>query len=158
MQDISRRGFLTGAGAAAGLAAAAGMGLTGCAPASSGSKAASSDAALTASAASKQKWSFETAPSMPADSEIKQTYQADVVVVGSGVSGMCCAVSAAESGCDTIVVSASRGARADQLTAITFLANAEALVQLAVAAGGGASNGPAPSLAGLASSISSIGP
>jgi succinate dehydrogenase/fumarate reductase flavoprotein subunit len=106
MQDISRRGFLTGAGAAAGLAAAAGMGLTGCAPASSGSKAASSDAALTASAASKQKWSFETAPSMPADSEIKQTYQADVVVVGSGVSGMCCAVSAAESGCDTIVVSA----------------------------------------------------
>jgi hypothetical protein len=59
---------------------------------------------------------------------------------------------------DTVVVSASKGARADQLTAITFLANAEALVQLAVAAGGRGSSGPAPSLAGLASSISTIGP
>lgn len=59
---------------------------------------------------------------------------------------------------DTVVVSATSGARPGQLTAITFLANAEALVQLAVAARGGASNGPAPSLAGLASSISSIGP
>ncbi len=59
---------------------------------------------------------------------------------------------------DTIVVSATSGARAGQLTAITFLANAEALVQRAVAAGGGAGNGPAPSLAGLAGSISSIGP
>ena len=59
---------------------------------------------------------------------------------------------------DTVVVSATGGGRGGQLTAITFLANAEALVQLAVAAGGGASNGPAPSLAGLASSISSIGP
>ena len=59
---------------------------------------------------------------------------------------------------DTVVLSATGGGRGGQLTAITFLANAEALVQLAVAAGGGASNGPAPSLAGLASSISSIGP
>jgi hypothetical protein len=59
---------------------------------------------------------------------------------------------------DTVVVSATSGTRPGQFTAITFLANAEALVQLAVAASGGASSGPAPSLAGLASSISSIGP
>jgi hypothetical protein len=59
---------------------------------------------------------------------------------------------------EIIVVSAIQGARADQITAITFLANAETLVQLAMAARGAGANGPAPSLAGLASSISSVGP
>jgi hypothetical protein len=46
------------------------------------------------------------APDPIADSAIKQTYSADVIVVGSGVSGLCCAVSAIESGCDVIVISA----------------------------------------------------
>jgi hypothetical protein len=59
---------------------------------------------------------------------------------------------------EVVVVSAIRGARADQITAITFLANAETLVQLAMAARGAGANGPAPSLAGLASSISNVGP
>lgn len=59
---------------------------------------------------------------------------------------------------DTVVLSATVGTRSGQFTAITFLANAEALVQLAVSAAGKGGNGPAPSLAGLASSISSIGP
>lgn len=59
---------------------------------------------------------------------------------------------------EVIVVSAIRGAKPDQITAITFLANAETLVQLAMAARGVGANGPAPSLAGLASSISNVGP
>ena len=59
---------------------------------------------------------------------------------------------------EIIVVSAIRGAKADQITAITFLANAETLVQLAMAARGAGATGPAPSLAGLASSISNVGP
>jgi hypothetical protein len=59
---------------------------------------------------------------------------------------------------EIVVVSAIKGARADQITAITFLANAETLVQLAMAARGAGASGPAPSLAGLASSISSVGP
>ena len=108
MEQISRRGFLTGAAAAMGAAAAAGAGLAGCSSPNAGGKSSGSAAAesMTADSAKKVKWSFEIAPDMPADSEISQTYTADVVVVGSGVSGMCCAVSAAESGCDTIVVSA----------------------------------------------------
>ena len=57
---------------------------------------------------------------------------------------------------DVAVVSAMKGARADQVTAVTFLANAEALVQLAMKARGAGANGPAPSLAGLASSISNV--
>ncbi|HWF08372.1 MAG TPA: hypothetical protein VG297_07905 [Bryobacteraceae bacterium] len=59
---------------------------------------------------------------------------------------------------EVVVVSAVRGARPDQITAITFLANAETLVQLAMAARGAGATGPAPSLAGLASSISNVGP
>ncbi|MDP9170810.1 MAG: DUF5666 domain-containing protein [Acidobacteriota bacterium] len=59
---------------------------------------------------------------------------------------------------EVIVVSAIRGARPDQITAITFLANAETLVQLAMAARGAGGSGPAPSLAGLAGSISNVGP
>jgi len=59
---------------------------------------------------------------------------------------------------EVVVVSAIGGARPDQITAITFLANAETLVQLAMAARGAGASGPAPSLAGLASSISNVGP
>ena len=59
---------------------------------------------------------------------------------------------------DVAVVSALKGPRADQITAVTFLANAEALVQLAMKARGAGANGPAPSLAGLAGSISNVSP
>jgi hypothetical protein len=54
------------------------------------------------------------------------------------------------------VLSAIQGARPDRVTAITFLANAETLVQMAMAARG--NTGPPPSLAGLAGSISNVGP
>jgi len=59
---------------------------------------------------------------------------------------------------EVIVVSAIKGARADQITAVTFLANAERLVQLAMQARGAGATGPAPSLASLAGSISAVGP
>jgi hypothetical protein len=59
---------------------------------------------------------------------------------------------------EVAVVSAIRGGAPDQVTAITFLANAETLVQLAMAARGAGATGPAPSLAGLASTISNVGP
>jgi hypothetical protein len=59
---------------------------------------------------------------------------------------------------EIVVVSAIQGAKPDQITAITFLANAETLVQLAMAARGAGATGPAPSLAGLAGSISNVGP
>jgi hypothetical protein len=53
------------------------------------------------------------------------------------------------------VLSGIQGTKADRITAITFLANAETLVQMAMAARG--NTGPAPSLAGLAGSISNVG-
>ena len=54
------------------------------------------------------------------------------------------------------VLSGIQGTKPDRVTAITFLANAETLVQMANAARG--NTGPAPSLAGLAGSIGSVGP
>jgi hypothetical protein len=59
---------------------------------------------------------------------------------------------------EVIVLSGMRGTTPDRITAVTFVANAEALVQLAMAARGAGATGPAPSLAGLASSISTVGP
>lgn len=59
---------------------------------------------------------------------------------------------------EVAVVSAIKGSKPDGITAMTFLANAETLVQLAMAARGAGASGPAPSLAGLASSISSVAP
>jgi hypothetical protein len=57
---------------------------------------------------------------------------------------------------DTILVSSTKGARNDQITAIVFLANADALVQI-LASRAAASGGPPPSLGGLAGSVPSIG-
>jgi len=63
---------------------------------------------------------------------------------------------------ETIVVSSTKGAKSDQLAAITLLANADMLIRMATmtAAGGGrpAGGGPAPSLSGLAMDIPAITP
>src|SRR5260370_39083899 len=58
----------------------------------------------------------------------------------------------------TIVVSSTKGAKADEITAITLLANADMLIRMAtMAAAGGAraasAGRPAPSLSGLASGL-----
>ena len=50
------------------------------------------------------KASFETPPAQIPDSEIKKTVDADVVVVGAGLAGLCAAVSAAESGAKTVLI------------------------------------------------------
>lgn len=103
---ISRRTFLTGAGTL-GVAAAVG-GLSACAPAADPSEAETgTDSSATLNADSfEQQWSFEIAPDPIAESEIAETITAEVIVVGSGMSGLCCAVSAAESGVDVLVISA----------------------------------------------------
>lgn len=101
--DMDRRSFLKGA-VIAGVAAAAGTSLVACEGASGAGSEASTDA-VTADIRD-QKWSFEIPPEAISDSDIKDTYSADVIVVGSGMSGLCTAVSAKESGADVIVVSA----------------------------------------------------
>ena len=108
--DINRRDFLAGAGAAAGMAAITGA--SG-ALAADGSKAADAKASaapsdvMTADAYAKATWSFMVPPEPVPDDQITQTKTHDIVIVGAGMAGMCCAVAAAEKGADVIVVTAS---------------------------------------------------
>lgn len=107
--ELNRRDFIKGALATGALAASASA-LAGCAPSSSSSSAktsSSSSAAMTAESYEKTKWSFEVAPDPVSESQIKQTYTHDVIVVGAGMAGLCTAVSAAEKGADVLVFSAS---------------------------------------------------
>jgi len=52
-------------------------------------------------------YSFEIPPEPIPDSQIKQTYTAEIIVVGAGTSGMVTAKSAVEHGADVMVVTAS---------------------------------------------------
>jgi hypothetical protein len=105
--ELNRRTFLKGAALAG--AAAATASLTACSPQISAPNAeegaSTSSDVLDASALGK-KWSFEIPPDPVPDSDIKETISADVIVVGSGMAGLCTAVSAQESGADVRVFSA----------------------------------------------------
>lgn len=104
---ISRRSFLKGSAAAAiGASAAA---LAGCAPKGQGTSSAVVYASGDAMSAQKwkEKWNFELAPEAVPDDQIAETITADLVVVGSGTSGLVAANAAAEAGLDVVVVSAS---------------------------------------------------
>ena len=104
-RGFSRRAFL-GLGATA--AVAAGAGLAGCSPQASGdasSKSAASASAATGTAsAGAGTPSFLTAPDAIAESDIKETIEADIVIVGAGFSGISAARSAVENGAKNIVV------------------------------------------------------
>ena len=85
--NISRRDFMKGAAAAAVTTMA--MGFT----------AASADETAEETAST-----WRTAPAPIADSEIVKTLEADVVVIGAGHAGTCCARAAAEGGATVILV------------------------------------------------------
>jgi hypothetical protein len=53
-----------------------------------------------------KEWKFMLAPDLIPDSQIEETVTKEVVVVGSGMSGLCCATALAEGGVDVMVVSA----------------------------------------------------
>ena len=84
---VTRRGFL---GLAAASAVIAGSGIAGCSPAKPSETGADAEQAQTA---------IEIA-----ESEIKETKEADVVVVGLGVAGVAAMRSAAEAGAHVIAV------------------------------------------------------
>jgi|LFRM01.1.fsa_nt_gb fumarate reductase flavoprotein subunit len=98
-KGLSRREFIKGSAlGAAGLAAAGYLG--GCAPQeSTPSEGGSPDSAGTAS-----KWSWETKPEPIPASEIKNTVDKDVVVIGAGLAGMCASLGAVEAGASVVVI------------------------------------------------------
>lgn len=105
--EMSRRSFL-GLGAAA-AAVAASAGLAGCAPASSApksEKAASGEAAAPSTGK-------PAAPQVPTD--VKETKDCDVLVIGLGLSGCAAAKAAAEEGAKVIGVE-----KAEKLTAVSM--------------------------------------
>ena len=93
--EHNRRQFLQAAGAAAGATALAGGAM------------ADEASVMTADKYEETKWSFEIAPDPIPEDQISQVIEHDFVVVGAGMAGVCCAVAAAEEGCDVIVVTAS---------------------------------------------------
>jgi hypothetical protein len=106
---LDRRSFLKGAALAG--AGAAAFGASGCAAAKTGSAESNTSQQsgdyLTADSVNKGKWQFEVPPTQVADSDIKQTYEADIIVIGAGVSGLACAAAATEDGADVILFAAS---------------------------------------------------
>ncbi|MGI6105541.1 MAG: FAD-dependent oxidoreductase [Raoultibacter sp.] len=91
---VSRRQFLAGVGVAG--IAAAGVGVAGCSSGSSSSSSSSS------SAASEGKWSWETAPDPITN--VSETVDAEIVVVGAGMAGINTGSSAAFHGAKVIVL------------------------------------------------------
>ncbi len=108
--ELDRRNFLKGAAITA-VGAVGATALAGCAPSSADEQktaAQSADGeAYNTAETMQRKWSFEIPPEPIADSDIAETIEADVVVVGCGTSGLMTANSAAEEGLETVIVSAS---------------------------------------------------
>ena len=95
---VTRRNFLKGT-ALVGTAAALGAGMTGCAPTTS-QELASIESGDT-------HYSFETPPDPIDESEITETVEADVVVVGAGLAGTLAALAAATEGASVTVLQKS---------------------------------------------------
>ena len=96
--NIDRRHFLGGAATAA-LAAAA-MGVTGCSSEGKGANASSKGSA--AQAQSGHSW--ETKPEPISASDIKETVDCDVAIIGAGISGLICAHSSALNGLNVVLL------------------------------------------------------
>lgn len=104
--SMDRRSFLKGAfatGAVATAAATGAVALTGCAPEGK------SDMASTGASegAAKTGYTFEIAPEPIAESDITSTVESDIVIIGAGFSGLCCALSAAENGASVTLLERS---------------------------------------------------
>lgn len=96
--SIDRRRFL--AGGAMGVLGIAGAGA---ASALAAEKSSPSDSAASQQAAD----DFAVAPAAIADDQVSDTVESDVVVIGAGHSGLCCALSALQAGGTVTVVTAS---------------------------------------------------
>ncbi len=98
--QMDRRSFITGAAMTA-------AGATIVSAGTSTALAAESPSAAKDSAAHDATPSFMTPPDPIADADITETITADVVIVGAGTAGLCCALSAAERGLKVVVFAQS---------------------------------------------------
>lgn len=97
MNGISRRDFLK----TSAVVSAAGLsGLVGCTPKIASDQSDSAEINPSAD----QKWSFEIPPESISASKIKETKEADVVILGAGIAGVCAAMASVENGAKTIVL------------------------------------------------------
>lgn len=96
--ELSRRNFFQ-LMATAGVAAGAAAGLAGCAPQAPATSSGGGEGL-----GSTGEGSWRTAPAPIDESKISATQEADVVVVGGGLSGVCTAASALENGLSVIVL------------------------------------------------------
>lgn len=101
---INRRDFLKGAFAAG--AVSAGAALVGCGGPSDSEGTATTSPLMTAETFDAAPWSFEIAPDPIADSEIVETHSSEVIIIGSGVSGLMTAASVINFGGTCILFSA----------------------------------------------------
>jgi succinate dehydrogenase/fumarate reductase flavoprotein subunit len=95
-KGITRRTFMKGAAASAGVVTAASAGLMG-------------DGLSSAQSTQSKIYSFETPPSPIPAGEIKQKFSVEIVVIGAGTSGLVCANAAAEHGAEVAVIASSSG-------------------------------------------------
>jgi len=108
-KGLSRRQFLIGSTMAG--AGIAGSALAGCAPTGSSSTGGSSSSTapneiftLDSKIMTQGTWSWSTAPEAIEESEIGETIECDVLVIGNGLAGCCAAIAALEEGAKTIII------------------------------------------------------
>jgi succinate dehydrogenase/fumarate reductase flavoprotein subunit len=93
-KGITRRTFMKGTAAGAGIIAATGAGLAG-------------NGLSSARSAQPKTYLFETQPPPIPAGEIKQRISAEIVVIGAGTSGLVCANAAVENGAEVVVIASS---------------------------------------------------
>ncbi len=104
-RGLTRRSFLVGAGVAAGVGATA---LVGCSSSDSNSSTSSSSSSegLTQEI-TQEKWAFEIPPDPISDSDIVNTVENDVIVIGGGTSGLVMAARLLEQGMGVTLIAQS---------------------------------------------------
>lgn len=111
--NMDRRSFLKGAGVAGAAAVAAGtIGLAGCAPKEPGALSGTGgdgELILDAEKFTNAKWNFEIPPAPIDESEITETVDCEILVIGAGVGGLVTATSAVEEGADVVLIASSSG-------------------------------------------------
>lgn len=113
-KNLSRRDFIKNTGV--GIAAIGGGGiLAGCSPQQANSATPTGEPATQSAVTSDvmnaelagKKWSFEIAPDPIPESDIANTVEAEIIIVGAGVSGLVTANAAVENGAEVVLIAAS---------------------------------------------------